>query len=65
MSVIETRTNRHLAELDTIAANLVWQEVHPEEEISDDEAMDTAEDSEENQPENHDQDSEMEISYPY
>ena len=54
-----------MAELDTIAANLVWQEVHPEEEISEDEAMDTDEAQAETSQENQDQESEMEISYPY
>ena len=61
--MIELRCNRHLAELDTIASNLVWQDLHPTEEISDDEAMET--DEPETAGEQTDESADMQVSYPY
>lgn len=59
------RTTRHLAELDTIASNLVWQDLNPSEEISDDEAMDVDESEPETSEEQAAENSEMEVNYPY
>ena len=61
--MIELRCNRHLSELDTIGSNLVWQDLHPTEEISDDEAMEI--DEAETSGEQTDESAEMQVSYPY
>ena len=63
--MIELRTNRHLSELDTIASNLVWQDLHPEEPISEDEAMETDETEAEATQDPTTETSEMEVTYPY
>ena len=63
--MIELRTTRHLAELDTIASNLVWQDLHPSEPISDDEAMEVEESEVETSQEQAEEATEMEVTYPY